>query len=416
MNPIDAGRSSPEPSLSLFWRVLLPFAGGYFLSYVYRTVNAVIAPDLVASLSLSASDLGLLTSVYFLTFALFQLPLGILLDRFGPRRVEAALLLFAALGALLFGLSAGRDGLIAGRGLIGLGVSACLMAGFKAFVMWFPAPRLPVVNGWIMAAGGLGALAATAPVEAILQITDWRGLFIGLSAATLAVAIVILWVVPERAGQESGTSVRDQLGGVVEVFSNGYFWRIAPLTTLSQAAFLSIQGLWAGPWLKDVAGLGRAAVANYLLLVAAAMVAGFLLMGNLAYRLSRVGIQPRTVAGGGMLCFMLTQLAITLGCTELALPLWVLFGFFGTSGMVSYAVLSQAFPAALAGRVNTALNLLVFIAAFIGQWGIGAIINRWPAEAAGYLLQGYQAGFGVVLILQALAFVWFVTAGRRQSA
>jgi len=275
---------------------------------------------------------------------------------------------------------------------------------------------LPVVNGWIMAAGGLGALVATAPVEAILQITDWRGLFIGLSAATLAVAIVILWVVPERAGQESGTSVRDQLGGVVEVFSNGHFWRIAPLTTLSQAAFLSIQGLWAGPWLKDVAGLGRAAVANYLLLVAAAMVAGFLLMGNLAYRLSRVGIQPRTVAGGGMLCFMLTQLAITLGCTELALPLWVLFGFFGTSGMVSYAVLSQAFPAALAGRVNTALNLLVFIAAFIGQWGIGAIINRWPAEAAGYLLQGYQAGFGVVLILQALAFVWFVTAGRRQSA
>ena len=156
MNPATVGPDSPAPAPSLLWRVLLPFACGYFLSYVYRTVNAVIAPDLVASLGLSASDLGLLTSVYFLTFALFQLPLGILLDRFGPRRVEAVLLLFAALGALLFGLSAGRDSLIAGRGLIGLGVSACLMAGFKAFVMWFPASRLPVVNGALMAAGGWG--------------------------------------------------------------------------------------------------------------------------------------------------------------------------------------------------------------------------------------------------------------------
>ena len=166
-----AARLSP----AILARVFLPFAAGYFLSYLYRTINAVLSPRLAADLHLNASDLGLLTSVYFLTFAAFQLPLGLLLDRFGPRRVEATLLLFAAAGAGLFALGADHTDLMIGRGLIGLGVSACLMASFKAFVLWFPIARLPAINGWMMAAGGLGALAATAPVELALTLTDWRG-------------------------------------------------------------------------------------------------------------------------------------------------------------------------------------------------------------------------------------------------
>lgn len=111
-------------------RVFLPFGAGYFLSYLYRSVNAVIALDLAASIGLDAATLGLLTSAYFLTFAAFQLPLGVLLDRYGARRVEAVLLLFAGLGAFLFWLGETPAALIAGRALIGLGVSACLMAAF----------------------------------------------------------------------------------------------------------------------------------------------------------------------------------------------------------------------------------------------------------------------------------------------
>lgn len=344
-------------SWGILLRVFLPFAGGYFLSYLYRTVNAVIAPDLVQSLSLNAGYLGLLTSMYFLTFALFQLPLGVLLDRFGPRRVEAVLLLFAAAGALIFALSDGRSGLLLGRALIGLGVSACLMASFKAFVIWFPPLRLPAVNGWIMATGGLGALAATAPVEAALRITDWRGLFLGLSIATWVIAAAVFWVVPERSGRTVGGTLWEQWQGVGSIFRSRLFWQIAPLTVLSQATFMAIQGLWAGPWLRDVAGLERSTMANYLLLIAAAMVAGYLSMGTLAVWLNRFGIRPLSVAAGGMLLFMLTQLAIVLVWTTTVLPLWMLFGFFGTSGIVTYAALSQQFPPWLAGRVNTALNL-----------------------------------------------------------
>jgi len=200
-------------SSAIVLRIFLPFAAGYFLSYLYRTINAVLSPYLVAELRLDATDLGLLTSAYFLTFAAFQLPLGVLLelplgvllDRFGPRRVEAVLLLFATAGASLFAVSGNPAELVIGRGLIGLGVSACLMASFKAFVLWFPAERLPVVNGWVLAAGGLGALAATAPIEAVLQWIHWRGLFAGLAGSSMVVAFILLRAVPERgAGAAAG--------------------------------------------------------------------------------------------------------------------------------------------------------------------------------------------------------------------
>lgn len=392
----------------LLLRVFLPFASGYFLSYLYRTVNAVIAPDLVSSLSLNAGDLGLLTSAYFLTFAVFQLPLGMLLDHFGPRRVEAVLLLFAALGALLFAVSDGRTGLVVGRALIGLGVSACLMASFKAFSIWFPLARLPAVNGWVMAAGGLGALTATIPVETALQLVDWRMLFFLLSLATLVIAIGIFLVVPERPSYQHHGVQHSSWQGLKQALQTRYFWRIAPFTTFSQGAFLAIQGLWAGPWLRDVGGLERSTVAVYLLLIAAAMVAGFLSMGTLAYRLSQMGVKPILVAIAGMVFFMLVQLALTLGSPNAILPLWLGFGFFGTSAIVMYAVLSQGFPSELTGRVNTALNLLVFTAAFAGQWGIGAILDMWPSENGGYHPQGYQVAFAVVLVLQMMAFGWFI--------
>ena len=119
-------------------RVFIPFAFGYFLSYLFRVVNAVIAPDLVADLHIDPSQLGLLTFTYFIAFASSQLPLGIFLDRFGPRIIESFLLAFAGLGAFIFTKSHTLTGVIIGRAFIGFGVSACLMAAFKSYVIWFP--------------------------------------------------------------------------------------------------------------------------------------------------------------------------------------------------------------------------------------------------------------------------------------
>lgn len=376
----------------------------------------MLAPDLASELGIGPSELGLLTAAYFITFAAFQLPLGVLLDRFGPRKIESFLLIFAAAGALVFSRAESVTGLVIGRALIGFGVSACLMAAFKAFVLWFPRERLPLINGIQMAAGGFGALTATAPVEAALGVTDWRGIFFILSLISLAIATAVFIVVPEKKIEQTGESIKEQLQGIIQVFSSLTFWRIAPLTVMSQAAFLAIQGLWSGPWLRDVAGFDREMTAQILLMIAAAMVVGFILMGAVAERLSRLGIKPIVIAVAGMTAFMITEGLLVLEVTSWARTLWVLFGIFGTTGIIPYAVLSQSFPIHLSGRVNTGLNLLVFICAFAAQWGIGTIISLWPGTAAGgYSPPGYQAGFAMMLGLQVTALLWFFITGIRMA-
>lgn len=405
-----------ELTKSTLLRLFLPFGLGYFVSYVFRTVNAVIAPDLVADLGLSPADLGLLTSAYFLSFAAFQLPLGILLDRFGPRRVESLLLLFAAAGALLFAQAESLTGLIVGRALIGLGVSACLMAAFKSFTAWLPTEKIPFANGVQMVSGGMGALTSTTPVQAALQVTDWRGVFSLLAGLGLLAAITIFFVVPDKKTVNVDESFRDQLAGLWIVLTSRTFWRIAPWAFAAQSAYLSIQGLWSGPWLRDVGGLGREQVAGMLFWIAVAMIVGYFAFGSLAGRLARYGIHPATVAAGGMGCFIVIQLMLVF-FPEYFQILWVAFGFFGTACILPYAVLAQQFPQHLTGRCNTCLNLLVFVCAFTAQWMIGAVIGFWPITATGgYQSAGYRTAFLLLAACQLLAAGWFFVAKRNESA
>jgi MFS family permease len=394
-------------------RVFLPFAAGYFISYLYRVVNAVIAPDLIADIGVGPSALGLLTATYFIAFASFQLPLGVLLDRFGPRKVEAVLLLFAAVGAFIFARAESLAGLVIGRAFIGFGVSACLMAAFKGYALWFPREKWALVNGFQMAAGGLGALAATAPVEAALHFTDWRGVFMGLALVTLLTAVAVLSIVPEKKIEAGGESLHSQLRGIREVFTSRKFWRTAPLTTMSQAAFLAIQGLWAGPWLSHVAGLERAEVAGMLFWIAVAMVPGFITLGSITEQLNKRGISVATTAVTGMALFMVVQLLLIFGPTAWYVPVWLAFGFLGTSGIIAYSALSQSFPVQLSGRVTTAVNLLVFVAAFAGQWAIGGIIDFFTKDAAVLSSQGFTVGFFLILLLEFLGFLYYILAGRK---
>jgi sugar phosphate permease len=396
-------------------RVFIPFALGYFLSYLVRVVNAVIAPDLVIELGLTAADLGLLTSANFLAFAAAQLPLGILLDRFGPRRTEASLLLFAAAGAFLFATAKTIPGLIIGRALIGFGTSACLMAAFKAYIMWVPRKKIPLINGLQMTAGGLGAVTGTVPVEWVLTITDWRGLFFSFGWIAAILSLTLYLVVPQRTGTDSIIStVRDQIGGLIQIYTSPKFWRIAPMTIASQSMFLGTQSLWSGPWLSDVAGLERDIIANYLFLIAIAMVGGFLGMGAIADRLEKANIKTITVSVAGMTIFTIIQLPIILQWTNWALPVWMAFGFFGTAGILSYAALPQYFPSEMAGRVITGLNVFTFGGAFAAQWGMGLIINLWssPSIGGGYSPASYQAAFAMMFVIQVAGLAWFLMFHR----
>ena len=266
---------SARAPANLMLVVFAPFAAGYFLSYFFRNVNAVISKDLAAEFSLAPSDLGLLTSMYLLAFAAFQLPLGVLLDRYGPRRVVAALLCVAAAGALTFALARDFATLSIGRALIGLGVSAGFMAALKAFALWFPLSRLATLNGLYLAVGGLGGLSATAPTEALLGPFGWRALS-SCSARSRSWRRCWFFSSCRVEGAARGRARRCASRWRVSAASSPRrpLGRIALPLVVCQAGYLALQGLWLGPWLYDVAGETRQGAANYLFAMALAYMAG----------------------------------------------------------------------------------------------------------------------------------------------
>ena len=396
----------------LWLRLFLPFAAGYFLSYLFRTANAVIGPVLARDLGLGDNALGLLTSTYFLAFGAAQLPLGMLLDRFGPRRVESALLLVAAVGAAAFAWSDTLSGLAIGRALIGLGVSACLMASFKAFSQWFPPERQASLTGWIMAAGGLGALAASKPLELALGFAGWREIMLALAVTTLLVATALWWFVPDKEGT-AGAGFAEQLAGVRQVFASRHFWRYAPMGFWMTGGFMAVQGLWATRWMSVIEQLDRTAIAARLTWMGGAMLAGFLFMGFFATLLVRRGIKLEQVYLGAMLAAIVSLATITLFPGLGSDWLWPLLGACFSLSNIGYSLVSQTFPPALSGRANTALNLLVFAGAFGLQWGFGVLVDLlqaagWAADSA------FRTGFLTLLGGQIAAFAWLVVSGRRQ--
>ncbi len=228
---------------NLIVRALGPFAAGYFISYLFRVVNAAISDDLIAELSLSNTDLGFMTSMYLYGFVLFQLPLGLLLDRFGPRLVQTGLLLIAALGAGLFALGTDSGELAGVRLLIGIGLGGCLMSAFKANAMWLPSERLALGNSAVVTFGGLGFLAGTYPANLAVDLIGWRALFFVLVGFTLAVTAKIYFLVPKRDDDHHPVALRLQLKGYTDIFRDRTFWRVTPMVATISGTFIAVQTL-----------------------------------------------------------------------------------------------------------------------------------------------------------------------------
>ena len=306
--------------------VLLPFAAGYYLLPV-PLHQCAHRRRLRADLGLSAADLGLLTSAYFLVFAAVLLPCGVLLNRYGPRLIDSTLLLLAAAGSLVFALANGVWSLMLGRALIGLGVAVGLMAGLKAIILWFPPERVALANGWYIMLGALGALSATGPAELVVQSAGWRGLFALLAVVSAAVALLILLVVPEKKPSfarqfRTEGQLLDDLPGLPLLAHR------APGGDRRRHAG-HLQGLWAAPWLTDVAGLDRSVVVEHLTLMAALLSVSALLLGALAERLRRAGISTEMFLAGTLALSMAAQLALLLG---VPLSSHLLFGVIAAAG------------------------------------------------------------------------------------
>lgn len=389
--------------------VLAPFALVFALGNYFRFMNAVMAPHLVADLHLSAGDLGLLVSAYFLASALFQAPLGLLMDRFGPRRVQATLIALGGVGALIFGAATTWHLALIGRLVMGLGAAGALMTSIQAVTLWFPMTRWPFFNGIVLSVGALGSLAATLPTQFLIDLVGWRQLMIGVALAAFAGGLLLFTIVPEKVAQKKPATFGEQLRGLGEVYRDRVFWRVAPLYMTTVGSTIAFQSLWAGTWLRDVAGLGPNAIASDLLILTVMQVASYVLNGFIASELNRRGIALMKIIIVGAALYVLSQASLVLptGIGRWAILLGM--GFLSNVNTLCYPMLSQHFPQRLIGRANTALNTFFFAGAFTLQYMVGLVIDLFPTEASGhYPVIAYQLAFTVTVTAQIASWIWLL--------
>jgi sugar phosphate permease len=401
-------------------KVTFPLAAANFMNQAARMVMAIVGPVLAVELGLSAIELGVLAACLFAAYAAAQLPLGVALDAFGPRRVQTVLMVLAAVGFAMFALSPGFAGLVAARIVLGIAISAGLMALIKAHADWFERGRVAYVTSIATAIGALGSALTTSPVQAMLPALGWRGVFWVLCVLALGVAAWIFLSVPDKPRVPG--LVRTLSGDIAlsgRILASRTFWRFGPaVATLSLFNFAYL-GLWAGPWLRDVAGMDGPARAGVLFLYTFAMVAGSMLTGSAASRANAAGLPAFLVPIVCLAGMVLLQAGLMLQPSQpsVVLVLWLAIAVFGAAGPVGYVAMCQMFPPEQTGRVSTAVNTLTLGFAFLVQAAIGSILDLWPRTASdGWDPDAYSWALALTVALQALAALVMATAHRRRRA
>ncbi len=365
-------------------RIFGAFASALFLSFILRTINASISWDLAVDLSLSNAQLGSLSGAYFVGFLAMQLPLGVMLDRYGARRTQAWLLLLCALGCFGFAAAKTYSLLWLCRGLMGVGSAAALMAALKGFRFWYAADRQPQLAAAMLIVGTSGAIFATLPVRAAVDLFGWRPLFAGAGVVLLLVSLALLLLVPRDEDEESARrhaarapagTLASELRVYRSIFTDGYFWRFGLVALLTHGGIAAMQALWAGPWLREVQGLGPDRVAAILLYFNLAMMLGYALQ-SWAVRHTALGRapMPRLVAVGVMLAMAIEAL-LALVVSEYAWLLWLPLAVTMTLFTLVLTHISQSFDTAMTGRVYVAFNVLIFGGNWLVQSGFGSAVD-----------------------------------------
>ena len=285
------------------------------------------------------------------------------------------------------------------------------MASLTAFVLWYPPHRLSTMNAIAFSVGMVGAMTVTVPLELLLRVWPWREAFLLIVAATVAVSLV-LWIwVPDRAATSREKSFVQELHELQKLLGDPAFLRLAICLGTSQFAAVSLQTLWIATWLRDVAAYTPAEVARALLAVNAAMIAGYIAFGRGADALQRRGRNELALLAGGVAVSSVALAALIVVPRAAPLLFWCLFVSAATAVVLGYALISRRLPKAMAGRANTGINVFAFVGMFMGQWGVGLVLDLWPPTAGGYAPEAYRWALGMTWAVQLAGLVW-LWAGR----
>jgi MFS family permease len=417
--------------------VFLAFAFAYFMSTLIRAITATLSPTLTSELGLQARDLGLLAGGYFFGFAAMQLPLGKWLDRFGPKKVIICFLSVAVLGCLAFATATSFTSLLVARVFCGAGVSACLMAPLTGYRRWLAPESQTRANSWMLMTGSLGMVASTLPVQWLMPMWGWRGIFIALPAMLVIAILVIFILVPAWKTEHAATHAVAQTPPVTDysykaVWANAYVRSLIPMGFFFYGGQIALQTLWVSPWMIKVAGYTALEAATALFYINVVMLFTFWLWGSLNPWLVR-----RKISSDKLMIFGLPSSFIVLAIIIIAAKavnttnndifmsffnglnmnagvLWAVY-FVACSFMaLSQPAIAMAFPAELAGRALSAFNLVLFAGVFVMQWGIGLLIDGF--KALGWQeVAAFQGAFAVFLVCCVASYGYFIFARPKST-
>ena len=389
------------------------FAFGFFISNLLRSITATLTPVLTSEFDLTAGNLGLLAGGYFLGFSLMQIPAGLLLDKHGPKKVVAYLLLIALVSTISFAFAKSFTGLLISRFFIGVGVAACLMGPLTGYRVWFEDKYQQRANSWMLMVASFGFVISTLPVQILLPVIGWRFIFLLISILILLSIILILVFAPSWNTNIQNQSIKKK-GNLSDVWKNKFFISLVPLAFLNYGGVQAIQTLWAGPWMLNVAGYSPLESATGLFWINITMLFAFMFWGYILPKLSSLGIDSIKIVKIGLpISYIILFCIIIMGQKAGA----TMFTFYILSSIVlslTQPALALSFPQNLAGKSLTSLNVFIHSGTFFVQWSIGLLIDL-SSKMGADTITSYKISFSIFLFLCILSYLFFIFFNKNEN-
>ena len=389
------------------------FAFGFFISNLLRSITATLTPVLTSEFDLTAGNLGLLAGGYFLGFSLMQIPAGLLLDKHGPKKVVAYLLLIALVSTISFAFAKSFTGLLISRFFIGVGVAACLMGPLTGYRVWFEDKYQQRANSWMLMVASFGFVISTLPVQILLPVIGWRFIFLLISILILLSIILILVIAPSWNNNIQNQSIQKK-GNLSDVWKNKFFISLVPLAFLNYGGVQAIQTLWAGPWMLNIAGYSPLESATGLFWINITMLFAFMFWGYILPKLSSLGIDSIKIVKIGLpISYIILFCIIIMGQKAGA----TMFTFYILSSIVlslTQPALALSFPQNLAGKSLTSLNVFIHSGTFFVQWSIGLLIDLSRKMGAD-TITSYKISFSIFLFLCILSYLFFIYFNKNEN-